>query len=196
MRRVTLGAVIIAVSTAMTAVTANAQAVPAPRITYGVSAGAAIPTGDLANGMNTGYNVSGQLTVHAPFVPLNLRLEASYSKFKAPNSSLGQGFQDASMRSLGFIGNLVYSLPLPSAIIHPYVIGGLGLYNDKPQLTANGVTESVNENELGYNGGAGVEVPLSRFSVFAEARYHHIRVGHKLGGGSISYVPITFGITF
>lgn len=195
MRRVTLGAV-MAMSTAMTAVTVNAQAVPVPRITYGVSAGAAIPTGDLADGMNTGYNLSGQLTAHAPLLPLSLRLEASYSKFSAPNSSLSGGFSDAGMRSLGFTGNLVYSLPIPSVIIHPYAIGGLGLYNDKPQLTANGVTESVNENELGYNGGVGVEVPLSRISVFAEARYHHVRVGHKLGGGSISYVPITFGITF
>lgn len=198
MRLTTLAALAALSLTAAATLRAQTSARP---YSLGVAAGAAIPTGDLADGSNTGYNVTGHIGFALPALPFDARLEMSYNNFTVQKSQIaGTGIDAASTRSLGFIGDVLYTLPLPSAVIRPYVIGGVGLYNDKLAATSQGVTESINENELGVNGGAGVRIPLTRLTPFAEIRYHHVRVGHKIQGGgttsSISYVPITFGVSF
>ncbi|MDB4870154.1 MAG: hypothetical protein JWL97_1158, partial [Gemmatimonadales bacterium] len=43
-----------------------------------------------------------------------------------------------------------------------------------------------------WNAGAGINLPLSVFKAFVEARYNRIAVN----GGNMEFVPVTFGIMF
>jgi opacity protein-like surface antigen len=72
----------------------------------------------------------------------------------------------------------------------PYAIGGAGLYRPNSDFAGGGSTQS--ENHFGWNVGGGVKIPLSGFKTFIEARYNRVNIN----GGSLSFVPLTFGVMF
>lgn len=181
---------------------AGAQAAPslAKPLTFGISGGAAVPTGDLSNGtrvglsgVNTGYNLTGSLAFALPLIPFGIRADAAYNQFGTkhlafPTSANGSSY-NADVRVLGFTANLVFPLPLQATVLRPYLIGGLGAYNVR--TSPFGVGSSTQTN-FGFNLGGGVTIPLSGFNTFIEARYHH--ANQDLG--SVSFVPITVGVMF
>lgn len=199
MRFTTIG--LIAVLTSATvagAQTDTPATTPTPRpYTLGIAIGAALPTGDLADGVNTGYNATGHIGLQPASLPIGFRLEASYNDFGVKKSLLaGTGANDASTRAFGMLANLVVPIPMGGARVTPYVIGGVGMYNTKVAVTADGASISEDENDFGFNAGGGLQIPFSSFKGFIEARYHRISLGNKMDGGSASFVPITLGISF
>ncbi|MGH9422739.1 MAG: hypothetical protein ACRD3J_22390, partial [Thermoanaerobaculia bacterium] len=57
--------------------------------------------------------------------------------------------------------------------------------------TVNGLG-SGSTNHFGWNLGGGISMPLSGFDTFIEARYNQVQGD----GGSLKYIPITFGVMF
>lgn len=49
-----------------------------------------------------------------------------------------------------------------------------------------------NAHFTSVNVGGGIAMPLSGFETFIEARYNQVQVS----GGSLKFVPITFGVMF
>ena len=167
---------------AFVSVEANAQiATAAKPVQIGVAAGAALPTSKLSDASNTGYNVTGTLAWNPQMVPLGIRIDGSYNRF---------GFKDGVDGNMSFTsvsGNLVYKVP--SASVSPYLIGGAGWCHSNASLTGFGNGSS---NDLCWNAGGGINMPLSGFNTFIEARYNQV----QLDGGSLKFVPITFGVMF
>jgi len=151
-----------------------------PSLKPSLYAGIALPTGDFKTGMNSGYTLGGALDLTLPASPVAFRGEGSYTSFDA--SGGGAKTSDASGRV-----NLV--LPMHMIVATPYLIGGVGYYHVTSDVTGFG---SASENKIGYNVGAGIDLPLGVMAARIEARYHHV----SLDGGSYTYVPITFGIRF
>jgi hypothetical protein len=60
-----------------------------------------------------------------------------------------------------------------------------------PTVTAPGLA-SQTEHHFGWNAGAGINLPLSVFKAFVEARYNRI----SANGSNMEFVPVTFGIMF
>lgn len=149
---------------------------------YGVSAGLSAPTGSFGNSVDAGYNVSGMLTFSAPLAPVGLRVEGSFNEFNYKSTILS----GAKFRALSGTANAVFSSP---GIMGPYLIGGLGIYDMSTSCSGCGSNSS---SKFGFNGGGGFKFGLSGFSAFLEARYHHV----SATGGSISFIPISFGVTF
>lgn len=181
------------------ATVAHAQGVTSPikPFSFGVSGGAAIPVGDLSNGTNTGYNITGSLALALPAVPFGIRGDAAFNSFGVNQDVANSlGADNGNIRILGFTGNIVLPLPLQGTVLRPYVIGGAGLYTLRASasLTSGGSSSSgsISENDFGFNIGGGLTIPLSGFNTFIEARYHRV----NSGGGSTSFVPITFGVMF
>lgn len=171
----------VAAMTVATAAAAGAQGVSAVKpVSIGVSGGASIPTGDLSNGVNTGWNLNGHLGLAAPTLPVSFRGDVGYNNWGA------KGGGSAHMWNL--TGNAVFTIPNPTGV-SPYIIGGVGGY--KPGFSYQGVSTS-SDWALGYNVGAGVNLPLSGFNTFLEAKYVHVNTN----GGSSAFVPITFGVMF
>jgi opacity protein-like surface antigen len=157
---------------------------------FGVSAGAAVPTGDLGDFASTGFSVDGVVTLRVPTLPVSFRGEVGYTRF---------GFKDvddANLRFISGVANVVFSFPaVPTAVVRPYIIGGVGAYNGKIGGDAfededEELTES--STEFGFNVGAGIEIPLSGLTGFGEVRFTSVRGD----GESANFIPIRFGIRF
>ena len=150
-------------------------------VQFGIAGGAALPTSDLSNGANTGFNVTGTIGVNPQMIPLGIRLDGAYNRFSLKSGVSGD------IHFTSVTGNLVYKFPSPS--VSPYAIGGAGWYNAAANVTGFG---SGSDNHFGWNIGGGISMPLSGFDTFLEARYNQVQGN----GGSLKFIPITFGVMF
>jgi hypothetical protein len=166
--------------------------VAAPRVSHaqlgvlkpfqlGIAGGGSLPMSDLSTSNSTGYNGTVAMAINLPIIPVGLRVDGAYNAFGAKATG------GAKYHVMSATGNLVWGLPMVG--VSPYLIGGAGLYASTVQPTG---AANVTSNNFGWNAGAGVKLPLSVFSAFVEARYNRI----KANGGSLSFVPVTFGIMF
>ena len=166
--------------------------VAAPRVSHaqlgvlkpfqlGVAGGVTQPMSDLKDGADLGYNATAALGINLPFIPVGLRVDGAYNAF-------GQkAGVPAKLHTISATGNVVWRLP--SVGISPYLIGGAGLYMQS--VTPTGGTATT-DNHLGWNAGAGINLPLTVFKAFVEARYN----SYSTTGGSVKFVPVTLGIMF
>lgn len=149
-----------------------------------IAAGAALPMGDDADDLEMGYNATVGLGIKPPLAPIGARIEGMFNSFGFKDPM----FDDAATRVLAVTANATLSgvgMPLPMA----YLIAGVGMYN----TALTGVTSAPDaSNDFGFNIGAGLNIPLTGFGTYIEARYHHV----PMDGGAMKFVPITFGIKF
>jgi opacity protein-like surface antigen len=160
---------------------ARAQASNA--VQFGVAAGAALPMSDLKDATDIGWNVTGTVGFHPTMIPLGIRVDVAYNSFALKDDT----GVDGNFNFTSVTGNLVWSVP--STGVTPYLIGGAGLYHvaaDIPSFFQDSA------NKFGWNIGGGIKMPLSGFDTFLEARYNQVQGD----GGSVKYLPITFGIMF
>jgi hypothetical protein len=142
---------------------------------FSIAAGASVPTGDAAEVVKMGYNATVGVGFKPPLAPIGVRVEGMFNSFEFDGP-------EASQRVMALTGNGTYTI-LPQL----YAIGGVGMYNSKASV--DGAESST---DFGFNIGAGLNIPLTGFGTYVEARYHHIPVE----GGSFTFLPITFGIKF
>ncbi len=161
---------------------ASAQLSVLKPISLGIAGGGSLPMADMKDGTNTGYNGTLALAIKLPMIPLGLRFDGAYNMF-------GAKVGDGKLRVASGTANLTYNLP--SIGVSPYVIGGAGLYSSV--ASASGVPSSPRANDFGWNAGAGINLPLTVFKAFVEARYNSVSVGN---GAKMEFVPLTFGIMF
>lgn len=201
MRRFVIFAAVMgfAVTTAPQAGAQAATSLTKP-ISVGISGGVSVPNGDFASGtsggytgVNTGYNITGSVAVALPVLPFEIRGDAAYNGFGTKNAAFASnpnGSYNADARVFSLTANIVYPFPIPTPIVRPYIIGGVGDYNVRLSPTVGG--GSVSQSDFGYNIGAGVKVALVGFNAFVEARYHHANQDQP----GVSFTPITVGIMF
>ena len=172
---------------------AHAQAQMMPH--FGISAGASIPQSSFGDGVNTGYNVNGMINIGVPLSPLGFRGEVGWNRFDLSGNNVS-----GNVRMVNGAVNVVLA---PSTVMtaKPYFIAGLGVYNVKSTGNATGgilsgavPTTSTADTRLGFNGGIGFAFGLGPVGTLLEARY--VNVNSSDNSGSLSFVPISFGITF
>jgi len=165
------------VSIAVVPFVANAQkATVAKPVSIGISGGASLPTSDLSDIAQTGWNVTGSVGLHSAMIPVGIRIDAAYNRYgvKAPFTG------NYAVTSVS--GNAVYTFP--SSTVSPYAIGGAGWCHSD--------AEGATSNDLCWNVGGGISMPLSGFNTFVEARYTQIQTSPT----ATKFVPITFGVMF
>lgn len=150
-------------------------------VQFGVSLGAALPTSDLSDIANTGWNANGHVAFNPQLIPLGIRVDAGYSRF-----GFKQGV-DGDMHFTNVTGNLIYRIP--SQAVSPYLLGGAGWYNVAASVPG---IFSGSDNKFGWNVGAGIHMALSGFDTFLEAKYTQIQTQDT----PVKYIPITFGVMF
>jgi hypothetical protein len=167
--------------------------VAAPRVSHaqlgvlkpfslGIAGGATQPMSDLKTSTAIGYNGTVAMAINLPFIPVGLRVDGAYNQFGQKAGI------PAKLHVMSATGNVVWRLP--SIGLSPYLIGGAGLYSTAATVTG---AASQTDNHLGWNAGAGINLPLSVFHAFVEARYNRVNVS---GGSAMEFVPVTFGIMF
>jgi opacity protein-like surface antigen len=197
MKRSTLAVATLAL--AFSASSASAQAVRP--FTFGVSAGATIPTGDLAEndpdldccGASTGFNVNGLIGFQSPTMPVGFRGEVMYNRFGLKNLPSGV---DGNGTIIGVNLNAIVG-GSGNVGISPYFIGGVGYSQFKGSIEEDGLEISASTSAFGVNGGVGIKIPLSGFQTFIEARYHYLfSEDEDEGTSNAQFIPISFGIMF
>ncbi len=149
---------------------------------FNIAAGAAIPTSDLGDVVNTGYNVTGGIGMSIPLSPIGFRAEGFYNGMKFKDEFGGGNFNVG-----GVNANITLGMPLTSmAGSSLYAIGGIGWYNTHDEDL------DISDNNIGFNIGGGFKFPLTGFSAYVEARYHQV----SNTGQDAKFFPIVFGLVF
>lgn len=148
---------------------------------FGVAAGATIPTGDFGNQTQTGYHGMVTLDVHPPLAPVGLRFDGMFNELSYNSSLTSSGKSQIWAATANVVLN-------PSGFVGPYAIGGLGVYHQV--YPAMGLAQSYSTDHAGLNAGIGFRIGLSGFYAFAEARYH------KVLDQPTQFVPVSFGLVF
>jgi len=150
-------------------------------ISVGLAGGVSLPQGDLADGVNTGWHVLGNIALSTLMQPLGLRLDVAYNRFELSDADGNQSIGSGTL-------NATYRLPMTNSPMSPYLISGLGAYRSECSLAAG--CEAA--TKFGWNVGLGTRLFLLGFRSFAEARYHRT----SRGDSDVSYFPLTFGLMF
>lgn len=216
-RRLLAAAVVAALApVALHAQAQSAASVAARPISFGISGGAALPTGDGSDAVSTGFIVGGHLKYSSPTLPVGFRADVNYSR-----NSFKDGI-DGNTSILSGFANAVFTFTPQTSTLRPYVLGGIGFgrvsaeadigFDDfdaraprTAPLTAKiptgsgsrvAQTGSVNvsdsETGFGLQVGAGIEIPLSGITGFGEIGWQRF----SRDGGSLSMIPIRFGVRF
>lgn len=142
---------------------------------FGITAGIALPIGDLADDNAAGYALGGLVEYSVLGQPYALRGELLYQRF-ALKSGRTVG-RDVNLTSLG--ATIVYRMQQTPT--NTFLTGGIAIYN---------ATEAG--TRPGLNVGTGIEIPLTGFSATGEARLHLMFADRR----PIIALPLTVGIRF
>ena len=183
MRLLSRAAMIVAAAT-FVAVPAHAQIATS----FSIAAGATMPVGSTGDAFDMGYNAILGVGIKPPLAPVGARLEGMYSQMMLKDDPLFPGL-DIGSRMLAGIANITIS-GAGMAVPMGYLIGGLGLYNSA--CTGDCGSSSTSNTDMGVNFGVGLNIPLTGFGTFVEARMHVI----MNDGEKMKFIPITFGMKF
>src|SRR5687767_6946425 len=168
-----------------------AGAVAQKSYTVGITAGAAIPTGNFGDLQSKGKSITGFVGFGVAELPIGLRFDGMYHTFGGRSVTPPGGGADVDtpdLRLWGIGGNFVVTTTGSTA--KPYLLVGAGYYNSK----ADSADAKARYN-IGFSGGVGSTFNLGPFASIVEARFHSISRKPE-NGGSIHFVPVMLGIMF
>ena len=175
--------------------TLHAQASSGPSsVTFGLSGGWAVPSGDLADVTDMGYTLGASVQSKRERSSFSFRADVGYTSLAGGRFALAGADYDApNARILSGTVNLILSSPAGWRF-GPYVVGGVGIYNidygavDDPVVA----DEFDNSTDVGLNVGAGLRFPLGPVNAFTEIRWHNVSSGEP----NRYFAPIVVGVTF
>lgn len=151
-------------------------------VQFGVSGGLSVPTGNLSDGVDAGYQVAGHMWVWSS-PTIGFRGDVSYDNWKTKTGNVN-------LRSIAGVANIVaHPASMAKSAVAPYFVGGVGAFNTKAYTTASSSNTKTN---LGVQAGAGLEFHLSGFSTFVEAKFVNVFSDNN----NTNWIPITFGVRF
>lgn len=145
-----------------------------------VGGGLLMPMGDYKNADKMGF--IGQAGIGFPMGPVGIRIEGDYGQTSHKSPTVGN------TKIIGGMGAVVYHFPTPTGI-KPYVLGGVGMYNVKVDITGGG---TGSETKFAFGAGAGLEMKMTAMSLYLEAKYMNIATSVT----KTSFIPITVGLRF
>ena len=159
-------------------------------LSLGLGGGLVVPTGTMADGIQTGWNGMVVARVKPALSPVGLQLDGFYNRFAL------QGGVEGHSRMLGATADAVFALP-SAMVARPYLLGGIGMYSGKTSI--DGLGSSQSQTKFGLNAGAGFDFGFSGGArLFAEGRFHAILKGvtdPSTGAEKTGYmVPLTVGL--
>lgn len=156
---------------------AQAQAtLPTTPVSVEVRAGAAFPTGDLADGAKTGFTVGGNASV-AVSPMLSVYAGYTFNSFSLKDD--GSSDASAHLRVQGPEAGVKINVPMPAGGVAPFIKGGALYQKYSFSVSGDGGSLSGSDDQYrwGFEAGAGVAVPLgNRLSVTPAVSY--IKVEH------------------
>ena len=161
-------------------------------LSFGIGGGVSVPVNDAADAFKSGVAGQGFVCINLPGLPIRPRIDVTFQHFNLKDAAVvGPAVPTPSTDATGSVlaGIANIQVPLTHGRIRPYLMAGLGAYNVK--------SEDTSKTQFGINGGAGVSVKLSAFSLYLEGRVDNVYTDQGvIDTKSIQVVPVTFGIVF
>lgn len=175
----------IVAAVAALALSAVGSTLSAQGVQIGLGGGVLIPMSDYKTADKMGWLGGADATYWLTGAPVAIRIEGDYSQTSHKNNVGGH------TSIIGGMAQVVYALGTKDASMRPYVLGGLGYFHAKVDVTGFG---SASENKLGWGVGAGVAFKMGTGStqIFAEGRYQSVQTSGK----ALTMIPIRAGIRF
>lgn len=177
-RSVVLGAVLMATAGAAPAMAQGAK--------FSLGGGLTLPLSDFGDVASTGWHGLAAVGFQPANLPVGFQIDGMYQRF---------GFEDApddfdgNIQVIQGTANVVYTfVTAEESTFHPYLIGGVGLYNSK--ATGDDVISDESETDFGINAGAGFDFQAGSVGLFVEGRFHNIFADPE----NTRFIPITVGI--
>jgi hypothetical protein len=194
LKKLTLSAAALALAVFAAPVAAHAQVSTILKpVRLGVALGGSFPLSDFGQVVNTGYNATALLALQPPGIPLGFRIEGAFNQFGFKNGTTCPQLttcpaNNGNANIFAVTGDALFNV-MGGPDLSPYIIGGVGYYHESLSGTNLGGNA---ENHFGFNVGAGINIPLTGFATFIEARYNRV----SENGTSTSFIPVTVGILF
>lgn len=139
------------------------------------SVGVVAPTS--GSGFSAGLDVMGAVERRlVPTLPVALRLEVGWDRLGLAGYAVGA--ENITRVAL----DAIIDLPLPATRLHPYVLGGVGVYYVS--------LFSYHSTDPGFNIGGGLRYPIGPIHAFFEIRYH---VDYA-SAAAVTFIPFQFGV--
>lgn len=180
LRSVVLGAVLMATVGAAPAVAQGAK--------FSVGGGLSLPLGDFGDFASTGFHGLAAVGFQPENLPVGFQVDGMYQRYGFDDAP--DGF-DANFQIIQGTANVVYTfVTAEESTFHPYLIGGVGLYNSK--TTGDDAITDESSTDFGLNAGAGFDFQAGSVGLFVEGRFHNV-----FGDGSdLNMIPISVGVRF
>lgn len=208
MHRIRLFAAAVSMLVPVGVATLSAQSTLSGGLHFGIMGGETKPVGNLSAYADHDWSAGALLSIAAANSPVSFRLDGQWQQIRGRRFSgafLCVGcpsfIEGTDFRVLDATANVVYSVAI-AAPTKLYVIGGMGVYNQRATDISSDVR--LSRTRFGINAGAGVSFQLFHVATFAEARYHDIIRGGSFGafgnayGGpnTFQFIPINVGFIF
>ena len=171
-------------------VAAATTSVAQAQVGFNVGGGVTLPLGDFGDQADMGFHGLVGVTFQPATLPVGVRIDGMYHMFSASEDFAGD--LDIGSRVIAGTANAVYMFQTSEmSTFHPYLIGGLGLYNSA--LTGDDVPDGFDESstDFGINAGAGFNFAAGEsINLFVEGRFHNVFTEES----STNVVPITVGL--
>lgn len=157
---------------------------------FGISAGAAVPDGQLADVAKVGPTGSIMFALGNIGSAFGVRFDGMYMWFPGRDTPRDSLTATGDVGIWGLNGNLVFSLIGVDTRL--YGLTGIGAYGYRPKASG-----ARNTDDFGWNAGLGVWIP--GIGGFIEARYHTFYralpdpVTGARGKRSAKFIPVTIG---
>ena len=180
LRSAVLGAALMAAVGAAPAMAQTAK--------FSVGGGLTLPLGDFGDAASTGWHGMAAVGFQPANLPVGFQLDGMYQRFGFDN--VPDGF-DAHTRVFQGTANVVYTFTTAEeSTFHPYLIGGVGLYNAK--ASGDDIPDSDSNTDFGINAGAGFDFQAGAVGLFVEGRFHNVFSDPD----NTNFIPITVGVRF
>jgi len=190
----------------------------------GLSAGAAVPSGDFKSvGYNSGFDVGVPIEYHRPGSLLGFRVDLGYTQFNTGTFSSVTGspsqLSGEDPKVLTAAANLTAHFPLTASHkVNLYALGGGGVYHFRNVASSalgaflgndvfDGVDEPTEKNKTKYGvqAGGGLDFGFGRTALYVESRFVHVFADRSENvtfddffgpnrSKSLHWVPIVVGI--
>ena len=166
-------------------------------VSFGIGGGVSVPVSDAKDAFKTGFNGQGFVRFNLHQLPIQPRVDFTFSKFDINDVKLQTPGASGTGQIFAGVANVQYTLT-HSGPVRPYIVGGLGAYNTKTDVTGIPNVSNSSSTDFGINAGVGTLFRLgSMVHGYVEGRIDNVYSNKgMINADQVQVIPVTFGIVF
>ena len=166
-------------------------------VSIGIGGGVSVPVSDAKDAFKNGFNGQGFVRFNLHQLPIQPRVDFTFSKFDVKDVHLQTPGASGTGQIFAGIANVQFALT-HSGPVRPYIVGGIGAYNTKTDISGVPNVSGTSSTDFGINAGVGTLFKLgSMVHGYVEGRIDNVYSNKgMINADQVQVIPVTFGIVF